>query len=126
VPIADALLVLGLSLALLGEPIAILKDAVAEAAGSSRSIPADLHSHCCDAINPALALHDCALIELAMIRLGRTFTAVAYVEPASAVTAGQLDGLRLAVEQDLVRILKSTVLCEVIPTAVHPYAGASN
>jgi hypothetical protein len=73
-----------------------------------------------------MALHDCALIELAMIRLGRTFTAVAYVEPASAVTAGQLDGLRLAVERDLVRILKSTVLCEVIPTAVHPYAGASN
>jgi hypothetical protein len=42
------------------------------------------------------------------------------------MTAGQLDGLRLAVEQDLVRILKSTVLCEVIPTAVHPYAGATN
>ena len=125
VPIADALLVLVLSVALLGEPIAILRDAVAEAAGSSRSIPADLQRHCCHAIDPALKQHDCALIELAMIRLGRTFTAVAYVEPAAAMTAGQLDALRLAVEQDLVRILKSTVLCEVIPTAVHPYAEAS-
>jgi len=126
VPIADALLVLVLSLALLGEPIIILKDAVAEAAGSSRSIPADLQSLCCDAINPALALHDCALIELAMIRLGRTFTAVAYVEPVFAMTATQVDALRLAVEQDLVRILKTAVLCEVIPTAIHPYPGATN
>ena len=66
------------------------------------------------------------LIELAMIRLGRTFTAVAYVKPASAMTATQVDGLRLAVEQDLVRILKTAVLCEVIPTAIHPYPGATN
>jgi predicted Co/Zn/Cd cation transporter (cation efflux family) len=126
VPIADAVLVLVLSVALLGEPTAILRDAVAEAAGSSRSIPAELQSRCCHAINPALKQHDCALIELAMIRLGRTFTAVAYVEPASAMTANQIDGLRLAVEQELVNSLRTTVLCEVIPTAVHPYAEATN
>jgi len=125
VPIADALLVLVLSVALLGEPIAILRDAVAEAAGSSRSIADETQNRCCLAIAPALKQNHCELLELAMIRLGRTFTAVAYVEPASAMTAEQVDGLRLAVEQELVRILKSTVLCEVIPTAVHPYAEAS-
>jgi predicted Co/Zn/Cd cation transporter (cation efflux family) len=108
VPIADAVLVLVLSVALLGEPTA------------------ELRSRCCHAINPALKQHDCALIELAMIRLGRTFTAVAYVEPASAMTANQIDGLRLAVEQELVNSLRTTVLCEVIPTAVHPYAEATN
>jgi len=126
VPIADALLVLGLSVALLGEPLAILKDAVAEAAGSSRSIPAEFQSRCSHAIKPVLDQHSCALIELAMIRLGRTFTAVAYVKPASAMTANQVDGLRLGVEQELVRLLGTTVLCEVIPTAVHPYAEATN
>lgn len=126
VPIADALLVLILSAALLGEPIAILKGAVAEAAGSSRSIAQDTQNTCAWAIAPALNQHGCELLELAMIRLGRTVTAVAYVEPANAMTAGQIDDLRLAVEQQLVKTLQSPVLCEVIPTAVHPYAEAAN
>ena len=126
VPIADALLVLVLSVALLGEPIAILRDAVAEASGSSCSIPPETQGRCCLAITPALKQQECELLELAMIRLGRTFTAVAYVEPASAMTAAQLDALRLAVEKELVKILKSTVLCEVIATAVHPYAETAN
>jgi hypothetical protein len=42
------------------------------------------------------------------------------------MTANQIDGLRLAVEQELVNSLRTTVLCEVIPTAVHPYAEATN
>ena len=126
VPIADALLVLVLSLALLGEPIAILKGAVAEAAGSSRTIPAATQTSCCKAITPTLEHSGCALIELAMIRLGRTVTAVAYVEPAGAMTASQIDALRLAVEQELIRTLQGPVLCEVIPTAMHPYAEAAN
>ena len=125
VPIADALLVLMLSAALLGEPIAILKGAVAEAAGSSQSIAAETQSNCANAIAPMLAQQGCALVELAMIRLGRTVTAVAYVEPGSAMTAAQIDALRLAVEQELVRTLHGPVLCEVITTAVHPYAEAS-
>lgn len=124
-PIADALLVLVLSGALLGEPIVILKGAMAEAAGSSQSIAAATQNNCANAIAPMLAQQECALIELAMIRLGRTVTAVAYVEPGNAMTAGQIDALRLAVEKELVRTLDGAVLCEVIPTAVHPYAEAS-
>ena len=126
VPIADALLVLVLSVALLGEPIAILKGAVAEAAGSSQSIAVATQSSCANAIAAALKQQSCELIELAMIRLGRTVTAVAYMEPSSAMTAEQIDALRLAVELELVRTLQTTVLCEVIPTAVHPYAEAAN
>lgn len=122
VPIADALVVLVLSVALVSEPIAILRGAVAEAAGSSRSVPAATLASCSQGIAPALQLQGCSLIELAMIRLGRTVTAVAYVEPAAAMTAVQLDALRLAVEQQLLRVLQAPVLCEVIPTAVHPYA----
>ena len=125
VPITDALLVLLLSTALLGEPVAILKSAVAEAAGSSRSIPTATQRCCCQALLPTLEQQGCALIELAMIRLGRTVTAVAYVEPVSAMTAKQIDALRLAVEAELITALQTSVLCEVIPTAVHPYAEAS-
>jgi predicted Co/Zn/Cd cation transporter (cation efflux family) len=126
VPIADALLVLVLSLALVGEPIAILQAAVAEAAGSSRSIPSALQSRCSEAVAELLAERGVTLLELAMIRLGRTVTAVAYVEPATAVTASQTDGLRVDVEAELVQTLQAPVLCEVIPTAVHPYASAAN
>lgn len=126
VPIADSLLVLVLSLALVGEPIAILQGAVTEAAGSSRSIPPALHSRCSAAVAATLAERDCTLLELAMIRLGRTVTAVAYVEPATAVTASQTDGLRLDVEAELVHTLQTPVLCEVIPTSVHPYAEPAN
>lgn len=126
VPIADSLLVLVLSLALVGEPIAILQGAVTEAAGSSRSIPPALHSRCSAAVAATLAERDCTLLELAMIRLGRTVTAVAYVEPATAVTASQTDGLRLDVEAELVQTLQTPVLCEVIPTSVHPYAEPAN
>ena len=126
VPIADSLLVLVLSLALVGEPIAILQGAVTEAAGSSRSIPPALHSRCSAAVAATLAERDCTLLELAMIRLGRTVTAVAYVEPATAVTASQTDGLRLDVEAELLQTLQTPVLCEVIPTSVHPYAEPAN
>jgi predicted Co/Zn/Cd cation transporter (cation efflux family) len=121
VPIADALLVLGLSLVLLPEPLKILKDAVAEAAGSGQSVPAQLHAESQKALGPMLEQHSCSLIELAMIRLGRTVTAVAYVEPAAAITARELDALRLGVEAELIAVLQTQVLCEVIPTAVHPY-----
>jgi len=126
VPIADSLLVLVLSLALVGEPIAILQGAVTEAAGSSRSIPPALHSSCSASVAAVLAQRGCTLLELAMIRLGRTVTAVAYVEPATAVTASQTDGLRVDVEAELVQTLQTPVLCEVIATSVHPYAEPAN
>ena len=121
VPIADSLLVLLLSLVLLPEPVRILRAAVAEAAGSGRSISAAVQIRCCEAIGPSLQQADCQLLELAMIRLGRTITAVAYVEPVEAMSAMSLDTLRRQVEQQLMAAVQSAVLCEVIITSEHPY-----
>jgi predicted Co/Zn/Cd cation transporter (cation efflux family) len=125
VPIADALLVLGLSMVLLPEPLGVLKGAVAEAAGSGESVADPLQSQCQQAVVPVLNQHNCTLIELAMIRLGRSVTAVTYVEPVGAITAQQLDALRMGVETELIAVLKSPVLCEVIPTAIHPYTDSA-
>ena len=125
VPIADALLVLVLSLLILPEPLGIFRAAVAEAAGSSQSIPAATQGRCCQAITPSLRQADCQLLELAMIRLGRTVTAVAYVEPAVAMTAKTIDALRMQVEQELIATLQSPVFCEVIITAHHPYTASA-
>lgn len=123
VPIADALLVLVLSVVLLPEPLNILVGAVAEAAGSSHSIPATMQKSSHTAIAPLLQQQGCDLLELAMIRMGRTITAVAYVNPIDAISAAEVDGLRLHVQAQLVTTLRTPVLCEVIPTAVHPYAA---
>ena len=122
VPIADALLVLVLSVVLLPEPLNILVGAVAEAAGSSHSVPDALQKTCCTAIRPVLRQQDCDLLELAMIRLGRTITTVAYVNPSKAITAAEVDALRVRVQEQLMTTLQTPVLCEVIPTAIHPYA----
>lgn len=126
VPIADSLLVLLLSLVLLAEPLGILRSAVAEAAGSSASIPTALQTRCLQAIAPSLRQAHCQLLELAMIRLGRTITAVAYVEPAVPMGAPDLDALRRQVEQQLIATVDSSVLCEVIITAQHPYTAATS
>ena len=125
-PIADALLVLALSMAFLPEPLAVLKKAIAEAAGSGQSVPAASQSQCRQALVAVLEPQGCILIELAMIRLGRTVTAVAYVDPNGLVTAHQLDDLRAGVEQVLRERLQSPVLCEVIATALHPYTEAGH
>jgi hypothetical protein len=106
---------------LLPEPQEVLQSAVAEAAGFGEAIPDETRTRCSTAVGPALREQNCHLLELAMIRLGRTITAVAYVEPEAAMTAAQIDRLRLSVEQHLLQTLQSPVLCEVIPTAVHPY-----
>ena len=121
VPIADSLLVIMLSLVLLPEPMAVLMGAVAEAAGSSQTIATALQHSCCEAITPALQQQGCELHELAMIRLGRSVTAVAYVQPRTAMAAEQVDALRSQVHRRLTSALQATVLCEVIPTATHPY-----
>ena len=123
VPIADSLLVLLISLALLPEPIAIVMASVAEAAGSSRSVGDEQLDQCRSAMEPLFQAKHCSLIELAMLKLGRTYTVVAYVEPHAPTSGAEVDGLRLLLEQTMQATLQSAVLAEVIPTATHPYAG---
>ena len=126
VPIADSLLVLLIALALLPEPIAIVMGSVAEAAGSSKSVGEEQLAQCRSAMEPLFHAKHCTLIELAMLKLGRTYTVVAYVEPQEPTSAAEVDGLRLLLEQTMQATLQSAVLAEVIPTATHPYAGAQS
>ena len=126
VPITDSLLVLVLGVALLPEPIGIVMAAVAEAAGSSSSVGEERLAQCRTAIEPSFSTRGCRLIELAMLKLGRTYTVVAYVEPAAPIAAIEVDTLRMLLEQNVQATLQAPVLAEVIPTATHPYAGAQN
>ena len=56
-----------------------------------------------------------------MVKLGRTYTVVAYVDPGSALSSSAVDQMRHHLDQQMQRILLAPVLCEVIPTAEHPY-----
>lgn len=124
VPITDSLLVLVLCVALLPEPIGIVMEAVAEAAGSSSSVGEDRLAQCREAIEPTFQAQACQLIELAMLKLGRTYTVVAYVEPSAPISATEVDSLRMLLEQQVQTTLQAPVMAEVIPTATHPYAEA--
>ncbi len=126
VPITDSLLVLVLCVALLPEPIGIVMEAVAEAAGSSSSVGEDRLAQCREAIEPTFQAQACQLIELAMLKLGRTYTVVAYVEPGAPISATEVDSLRMLLEQQVRTTLQAPVLAEVIPTATHPYADAQH
>ena len=123
VPISDSLLVLLISVALLPEPIGIVLASVGEAAGSSKSVGEERLAECRSAIAPLFTAKNCPLLELAMLKLGRTFTVVAYVEPYAPISAADVDALRLLLEQTMQAILRAAVLAEVIPTAKHPYAA---
>ncbi|MEB3200186.1 MAG: cation transporter [Synechococcaceae cyanobacterium] len=124
VPISDGLLVLLLSVLFLPGPIASLRQAIAESAGAG--VDEELRQRCGERLSRELPQHRCTLLELAMIRLGRTHTVVAYVTPAGALTAEEVDGLRRWLEGRMREWLGTPVLCEVIPSADHPYGPSGD
>lgn len=121
---ADSLIVLVLSALFLPAPVRELLRAIGESAGVS--VEDSLQQHCRHALSSELQHQGCSLVELAMIKLGRTFTVVAYVDSEVALTSGTVDQLRQKVERLMQQLLQAPVLCEVIPTAAHPYGNSLN
>ena len=118
-PMADSLIVLVLSALFLPAPLQDLLRAVAESAGVS--VEPALQQRCQQALATELEQQGCSLVELAMIKLGRTFTVVAYVDPADALASCDVDRLRHNQELLMRQLLQAPVLCEIIPTGEHPY-----
>ena len=118
-PITDALIVLVLSALFLPGPLRALRQAVAESSGVG--VGAELLERCRRILAERFGQSDCALVELAMIKLGRTYTVVAYVNPAQPRTGAELDQLRLRLETWMRELVPGPTLCEVIATAAHPY-----
>ena len=122
-PITDALIVLVLSALFLPGPLRALRQAVAESSGVG--VEAELLERCRRILAERFGQSDCALVELAMIKLGRTYTVVAYVNPAQPRTGAELDRLRLRLESWMRELVPGPALCEVIATAAHPYRPGS-
>jgi len=123
-PVSDSLIVLVLSAVFLPAPLQELGQAVSESAGAS--VEPALHQRCQNALAADFNNHGCSLVELAMIKLGRTFTVVAYVDPSVALLSSDVDRLRQRLNLQMQQLLQAPVLCEVIPTAEHPYSTVDN
>jgi len=123
-PVADSVIVLVLSAMFLPAPLQELGQAMSESAGAS--VGPAVHQRCHNALATELNNHGCSLVELAMIKLGRTFTVVAYVDPSAALRSSDVDRLRQRLNLQMQQLLQAPVLCEVIPTAEHPYSKADD
>jgi len=123
-PMADSLIVLVLSALFLPAPLQELRKAIAESAGVS--VEPALQQRCRQAVAIDLERQGCTLLELAMIKLGRSYTVVAYVNPAGALRSHEVDQRRQGLALTMQELLQAPVLCEVIPTAEHPYACSDN
>jgi len=51
---------------------------------------------------------------------------VAYVDPSVALCSSDVDRLRQRLNLQMQQLLQAPVLCEVIPTAEHPYSKADD
>ncbi|MEB3276363.1 MAG: cation transporter [Cyanobacteriota bacterium] len=120
-PMVDSLIVLVLSALFLPAPLRELLRAIAESAGVS--VDRTVQQRCHNAVAAALEQGGCALVELAMIKLGRTFTVVAYIDPALPLRSRDVDQLRQQLNRLMQLHLQAPVLCEVILTGEHPYGN---
>lgn len=92
IPVADALVVLALSLFIVREPLGMFRQALREAAGggAEAEIVGRLRQRASDLLEP----HGFSLLDLAVTRLGRSHIVAAYVRPQGPVSAGEVDAIR--------------------------------
>jgi predicted Co/Zn/Cd cation transporter (cation efflux family) len=117
-PVADALLVLVLSLVVAGEPLHRFRQALRETAGAACD-PELIHrtrAAAAGLVEAAAA----QLLDLSVVKLGRISTVVAYVNPGRAVEASWLDRLRGQLDAGCGALL-GPVRAEVVLTGRMPF-----
>jgi len=92
IPVADAIVVLVLSLVIVREPIRMFRQALREAAGGAADI--GLVSRLRQRTGRLLETRPFTLLGLAVTRLGRSHIVAAYVRPERPVGAHEADALR--------------------------------
>lgn len=118
VPIADAMIVLLLTLVMLPQPIAMLRASLAEVSGAAASPEAHKIAH--DFTTQALVGVPFQLLDIAITKLGRTHFVVVYLTPEEPICGAVVDSVR----ERLIRAYSKAgqpVRCEVVTTAVAPF-----
>lgn len=118
IPVADAIVVLILTLVMVRQPYMLLQQNIKEIAGES--VKPELTSKTKERIERTIRDIPCALLAVSVTKLGRTYFVLSYVRPDDSVVAEDLDIFRdelHACYQDLFGKVKS----EVIYTANKPF-----
>ena len=119
VPIIDPLLVLLLSAAVIREPLRTFLAAVNEAAGAACSpeLVARVRAGAAELLQP-LAV---GLLDITVLKSGRAYLVVAYVNPSRSLAAEGFDQLRDRLQERFRALLGGHLFCEVIPTTLPPF-----
>jgi len=121
IPVADALVVLVLSLVIFREPFGMFRQALREAAGGAADV--GLVSRLRQRASGLMEAHAFSLLDLAVTRLGRSHIVAAYARPRRPVTAGEVDALRNELEAAS-RAEDAPSRVAVIVTEQPPFDGA--
>jgi len=118
VPVADAVVVLAMSLFIVREPVRMFRDALREAAGGAAEAGA------VDVVRRLTQEHleerPFTILDVAVTRLGRNYVVVAYLRSEGPVEASTLDRLREELRRSYAGEL-GQVKTEVILTETHPF-----
>lgn len=113
VPVADAVVVLIMAGAIIAQPIGAFRRALAEIAGESAA--GEKVESVRKALLGSLEGQDVEVVDLAVTKLGRRYTAVGYLKPAEATTAAQVDALNAAFQARCLDVL-GDVRSEIVLT----------
>ncbi len=124
-PITDSLLVLIVSLVIFKEPLQTFLIALGQAAGASADN--ELVRTTRVALEDLLAGLSCWLLDLTVMRVGRTAFVVVYLNPNQPMDGSAIDLIRERIEERCNELLAMPVRSEVILTATPPFlqTGAS-
>jgi len=118
VPVADAVVVLVMSLFIVREPLRMFRNSLREVAGGAAE------ARTVDAVRRItqehLEVQPFTLLETAVTRMGRNYLVVAYVTPEEGVEASTLDSLRKELQRAFALEL-GHVKVEVVATESHPF-----
>jgi predicted Co/Zn/Cd cation transporter (cation efflux family) len=120
VPVADSVLVLELALLVLPEPLQQFWRALRQTAGAA--CDPGLIARTRAAVKELLSGMSTCLLDLTVMKVGRTTVVVAYLNPAMPVDGPWLDRLRERIDQRCGELL-GPVRTEVILTGQAPFAA---
>ncbi|VAW08365.1 hypothetical protein MNBD_ALPHA05-431 [hydrothermal vent metagenome] len=120
VPISDSIIVLILSAFIIGEPVRMFRRSLREVAGGSADPETGVNVR--RSIEKLLQDRPYALLEVVVMKMGRTHFVVAYVNPDAPVSGDEADALREEIETGCAALLKGTK-AELIIAATGPYPG---
>ena len=118
-PISDSLIVLVMSAVVVGEPLQVFLTAMRQTAGASAESETVRHTR--DALDELLKGLSCWLLDVSVMRVGRTSFVVVYLNPSQPMEASAVDLIRQQVDARCRNLLKSEVRSEVILTATPPF-----